>query len=145
MKKINMMKQLRQATLLAALFSIAALSAGCKEEPQASAPRLDISVAEVAAIYSQNPDLQILDVRTLQEYEAGHISNSILAPLNELTMGQVPAAYDKSDTIYVLCRSGNRSMAAVKYLRDIGYENAYSISGGITQWHSQGHPVTIDQ
>jgi rhodanese-related sulfurtransferase len=75
----------------------------------------------------------LLDVRTPEEYADVHIPGSILIPLDTLQNAAEKKLTDKDATIYVYCRSGNRSASASKILADLGYKNIYNI-GGIATW-----------
>lgn len=72
----------------------------------------------------------IIDVRTADEYNEGHIANSINIPvdnINEIT-------YEKDTKIIVYCASGVRSANAAKALVDAGYTNVYNLDGGLINW-----------
>jgi rhodanese-related sulfurtransferase len=75
----------------------------------------------------------LLDVRTPEEYAVGHIPGSILIPLDTLENEAEKKLTDKDATIYIYCRSGNRSASASEILADLGYKNIYNI-GGIATW-----------
>ncbi|MDF2891608.1 MAG: Rhodanese-related sulfurtransferase [Clostridia bacterium] len=75
----------------------------------------------------------LLDVRTPEEYAEVHIPGSILIPLDTIQKEAMNKLPDKDATIYVYCRSGNRSASASKILVDLGYKNIYNI-GGIATW-----------
>lgn len=77
----------------------------------------------------------LLDVRQLEEYEAGHIPGAILIPLGELEARQ--GELDRSKKIITYCRSGRRSMAAAIALCGLGFERIYSLDGGILNWHHE--------
>ncbi len=81
----------------------------------------------------QNEDVIILDVREEDEYEEGHIKNSILLPVGKIENEALNVIPDKSQTILVYCRSGNRSKIASRTLVELGYKNIYEF-GGITTW-----------
>ena len=75
----------------------------------------------------------IVDVRTQEEYDEGHIQGSILIP-NETIMNQQPALLPNKDAvILVYCRSGNRSKQAADKLIAMGYTLVYDF-GGVTDW-----------
>lgn len=75
----------------------------------------------------------VLDVRTEEEYQKGHIPKAILLP-NESIENQAEAVLeDKDKTILVYCRSGIRSKQAVSRLSNMGYSNVYDF-GGILDW-----------
>lgn len=75
----------------------------------------------------------LLDVRTLEEYNEGHIENAILLPDNEIKEKAEITLYDKKEVILVYCRSGRRSASVAKQLIDMGYNNVYDF-GGIIDW-----------
>lgn len=78
----------------------------------------------------KEPDAIIIDVRRVDEYQSGHIPGAINIPLDELESAQLP---DKEETIYLYCRTGNRSGKAAKILADMGYEHIVDF-GGIQSW-----------
>lgn len=75
----------------------------------------------------------ILDVRSLDEYNEGHIESAILLSYNEIKQKAEATLYDKDEVILVYCRSGKRSESAAKQLIDMGYTNVYDF-GGIIDW-----------
>lgn len=77
----------------------------------------------------------LLDVRTKEEFEEGHIPNSINVPLDEIQKIQEIAA-DKNAKIFVYCYSGARSADATRKLNFLGYINAKNI-GGIANYNGE--------
>jgi len=75
----------------------------------------------------------ILDVRTEQEYDMGHIPGAMLIPDYEITEKAPLMLPDKDAVILVYCRSGNRSKTASLALVNMGYTNVYEF-GGIITW-----------
>lgn len=96
-----------------------------------SAP--DINKAAAEALEKRGAVL--LDVRTHEEYRAGHIGGSVNLPLDKLehVRGIIK---EKSAPVYVYCQSGARSARACAGLKSMGYENAINI-GGISSWHGR--------
>lgn len=80
-----------------------------------------------------NEDVIILDVRTKEEFDEGHIKNAINISHNLLNNEASTKLTNKDKTIIVYCRSGNRSSQASKILNDLGYKNIYDL-GGINNW-----------
>ncbi len=74
------------------------------------------------AIDSQ-ANITIVDVRTEEEYKAGHIKNSVLLPLDILPSKYAETLPNKSQPLYVYCRTGIRSAQAVSFLLQLGYTN----------------------
>lgn len=77
-------------------------------------------------------DIVIVDVRTQEEYDSGHIKNAVCLP-NENIISEPEILPDKSQQILVYCRSGNRSRQAAQKLADMGYKNVLEF-GGILDW-----------
>jgi rhodanese-related sulfurtransferase len=79
-----------------------------------------------------------LDVREDDEWQAGHIDGARHVPLGELSgrIGDLP----KDRPILAVCRSGSRSAAAVRGLRQLGYD-AENLDGGVTAWSKAGLPL----
>lgn len=80
----------------------------------------------------------VLDVRQLDEYEAGHVPGAVLVPLDELGARQDVLPTDQP--LLVICKSGGRSMTAATALRQAGYD-ATNVAGGTMAWIEAGKPV----
>lgn len=76
-------------------------------------------------------DVIILDVRTREEYQTGHIRSSLLIPVDELSARAEKELPNKKILVY--CQSGMRAVRAVHLLSDMGYEDVVSF-GGIAAW-----------
>lgn len=87
--------------------------------------------------------LHVLDVREADEFAALHAPLASHHALSALSRGELGPAADwpKDAPIYVLCRSGRRSMAAAKLLEAAGYENPVNVDGGMLAWEEAGLPV----
>ena len=91
-----------------------------------------IGYAELSSLLaSPHSSILLLDVRTLEEFEAGHIKGALLAPYDELASSF--AEKDRDRPIVVYCRSGRRSAIAKATLEKMGYRNV-SDFGGIENW-----------
>jgi len=106
--------------------------AGCSKKDNKST-HTTISAKEAKEMMDENKDIIILDVRTQEEYQEGHIKGAILIPDNEITEKAEGILTDKSETILVYCRSGRRSANASRELSDLGYTDIYDF-GGINDW-----------
>jgi rhodanese-related sulfurtransferase len=134
------MKKLAHFFLLAlsalTLSACAAPEAKMAEEtpvPSPTAEYLKVSAADAKARMDSGDEIIILDVRTKEEYDAGHIAGAILVP-NETIVDQQPELLPDLDAeILVYCRSGNRSAQAAKKLIAIGYTNVTDF-GGMIDW-----------
>jgi thioredoxin 1 len=82
----------------------------------------------------------IIDVRTPEEYESGHITNSVNVDYNAPDFGTNAAKISKEKTVYIYCRSGARSARAATMMRAQGYK-VIELQGGIIRWEEAGLPV----
>ncbi len=116
------------------LSACAAPKAEAQSTPSASpAAYKKISAADAKARMDSGDELIILDVRTQEEFNAGHIAGAILVP-NETIIDEQPELLPDLDAeILVYCRSGNRSGQAANKLLAMGYTNVIDF-GGIIDW-----------
>ena len=75
----------------------------------------------------------LVDVRTKEEYDEGHIQGAVLIPVDEIADRAQTELPDKEALILVYCRAGVRSKAAAEILVELGYSNVQDI-GGIVDW-----------
>ena len=85
-------------------------------------------------------EVQVVDCRESNEWQAGRIEGSIHLPLNTILAGAT-GELDSGKTTVVVCRSGNRSELATLMLRARGFE-AYNLEHGLEEWAEQGHELT---
>ncbi len=98
-----------------------------------STPEIDLE-----AFAAARPSGTVVDVRERHEYAAGHVGGALLIP-----MGQLSARVhelDRSRPVYVICATGNRSLAMTELLRTRGFD-AWSVTGGTNAWGGSGRPV----
>jgi parallel beta-helix repeat protein len=101
----------------------------------------NVTVLEAKTLIDTNMGLVVLDVRTLEEYDSGHIRNSILIPHTELESRL--AELNMSDEILVYCGTGGRSATASQILADNGFLHVYNMLGGIVAWDAEGYPAYV--
>ena len=75
----------------------------------------------------------ILDVRTQDEFDEGHIENAVLLPYDEIAEKAESVLTDKKQIILIYCRAGRRSEIAARELIELGYKRVYDF-GGIIDW-----------
>lgn len=101
----------------------------------------EISVEELKKLLDhKTPDLLLLDVREVHEYEICRIEGALLIPMN--TIPQHLNDLPKNKRIIVYCHHGMRSLSVVKYLKSNGFNNTGNLAGGIHEW-SKKIDVTI--
>lgn len=92
-----------------------------------------ITMDEAKEIFKAEGDYIIVDVRRLDEFEGGHIPGAINIPNEDIGTEEISQLPDKEQTIYIYCRSGNRSKQASEKLVKMGYTNIIEF-GGILNW-----------
>ena len=127
------------ATLLITLLLFGCSSTQAQQTPTETATYTQISTAQAVELMQTEKDYIILDVRTVEEYNAGHIPNAICIPNESITDKEPPELPDKDQLILVYCRSGRRSKEASQKLADLGYTKITEF-GGIIDW--TGETVT---
>jgi len=82
----------------------------------------------------QNKKVQLIDVRTPNEYKSGAIKNAKNIDIFSRTFTTECEALNKDQAIYVYCRSGARSRSASKKLAGMGFSEIYDLQGGISSY-----------
>ncbi len=88
-----------------------------------------------------NPDFVIIDVRTPDEYNDGHVEGAVNIDYNSDAFRDKTDGLDKNKDYLVYCRSGSRSSAAVKIMEELGFTMIYHMNGGILDWNSESLPL----
>lgn len=92
-----------------------------------------ISPAAAKARLDSGEAIELIDVRTAEEYARGHIHGSKLLPLNLLSALAHERLPDRDATVFVYCQSGARSAQAARLLDSMGYTQVHDL-GGIMGW-----------
>lgn len=109
------------------------LLAGCSAVPAGEAAYRQISQGEAKQKMDEETVL-VLDVREQSEYDAGHIPDAVLLPVNDIDEETAADVIPEKDTtVLVYCRSGSRSKTAAGKLAELGYTEIYEF-GGINTW-----------
>ncbi|MCL2493307.1 MAG: rhodanese-like domain-containing protein [Clostridiales bacterium] len=92
-----------------------------------------ITAAQAKAMMDDGKPFKLVDVRTQDEYDGGHIKGAVVIPYNEIGPRAPTELPYKTARILVYCLSGNRSSAAAHTLVSLGYTAVYDM-GGISDW-----------
>ncbi|MGM9926041.1 MAG: rhodanese-like domain-containing protein [Bacillus sp. (in: firmicutes)] len=94
----------------------------------------EISPKEVETLLNEGKNINLIDVREVDEVEAGHIPSAVNIPLGllEFRMHEL----DKSKEYIMVCRSGGRSGRATQFLENQGY-NVINMTGGMLAWEGK--------
>lgn len=123
--------------VIASILMVAGLLVGCSQEgaqpTNGSTGYRQVNAQEAKELMDSEEGCVILDVRTDEEYAAGHIPGAILIPHDDIANQAEEIFADKDQLILVYCRSGNRSRQAAEALVGLGYTNVVDF-GGINDW-----------
>jgi molybdopterin/thiamine biosynthesis adenylyltransferase/rhodanese-related sulfurtransferase len=107
--------------------------------------RSQIDELDPSEVKALNGSAVLLDVRESEEWDAGHIAGATHVPrgyLESRVEGVVGS--DRSQKVVIYCASGQRSALAANTLKELlGYENVFSMNGGITLWKDRGYDVEV--
>ena len=101
-----------------------------------------ISDAELTEI--QDTDYILVDVRTIEEYESGHIKDAIHFDFYSELFQKEILSIDKSSSIILYCRTQNRSTKTANYLKENGYKEIAVLEGGISTWIKNGNDLVYN-
>jgi sulfur-carrier protein adenylyltransferase/sulfurtransferase len=85
----------------------------------------------------------LLDTREQNEWNAGYLSGATLLPPAEVAVRVEDVVPDKTKPVVIYCAAGARSMRAALQLASMGYQDVYSVAGGIGRWKAEGRPVEL--
>ena len=122
------------------LFVLILLSGGALLWPNLQRRGNKVSLLQATQLLNQGKTM-VLDVREPSEFVTGHLRDSKNIPLKELPARLGELEKFKSKPVIVVCASGVRSAKAAAQLKSAGFNEAYSLNGGISAWQAQGLPT----
>lgn len=120
------------------------LSCGNKKKVQAqngNSPIHLVSASEFEQKLASMQDVQLIDVRTPEEFQSGYIKGAININYQGNNFAEEVAKLDKSKPVFVYCRSGGRSGNSAAFMADQGFKEIYDLDGGISNWSFEKKPV----
>ncbi len=131
------------------LFSCKSNSQKQNNRPQTANQVRKGSISNIDAIefqkVIQNPDVQLIDIRTLREYKPAHIKGAIWIDWYKSTFRSYVRLLDKQKPVALYCHSGNRSGKAAFVLKSLGFQKIYNLRHGINDWYAHKLPVTAEE
>lgn len=76
----------------------------------------------------------LVDVRTEEEFNEGHIPSSMHIPLDQLESRFAELDESRENKVLLICRSGARSVMAAEFLFDQGFSHVFNLAGGLLEW-----------
>ena len=123
----------RLSTILLSMLLLTGCVAGNSTVQSSEGRYIQITQQEAKSLMDSDLSVVILDVRTMEEYQQGHIPNAILLPDYEVSERAQEVIPDKDSIVLVYCRSGRRSLGAAQTLAEMGYTDVREF-GGIITW-----------
>lgn len=134
-------------SVLIILFVTASLIS-CKKDSKNNLPNStensviqEITIDELKALKT---DVQLVDVRTPNEFEDGYIKNAININVKSSDFIENTVLLDKTKPVYLYCLSGVRSAKAAKIMKKSGFTKIYNYSGGFSEWVEEGNTISMD-
>ncbi|PKH87149.1 rhodanese-like domain-containing protein [Colwellia sp. Bg11-28] len=101
----------------------------------------DINQTELQQIMKNDKQVILLDVRTVEEFEEGHIPNAVNIPHKELEARLAELTGAKNTQVVIYCRSGRRAEVAREVLVKNGFNELDHLSGDFNEWSSNNLPI----
>lgn len=118
------------------------VSYSCKEKEKGT--QIEVITAEEMQQIVEDNGVQMVDVRTPEEYEEGYIDGFQNIDYFSDTFETDIEELDKSKPVIVYCRSGNRSSKCAAKMVEKGFVKIYELDGGITKWKFKGYEVKTE-
>ena len=125
---------MKRIIFFVAVFMTANLSQG-----QAQSQLLDVKAFDTQM--ESTKDKIVLDVRTNDEYNQGHLENAVMIDYYKPDFKQRLAKLDKAKPVFVYCAAGARSEGAAQALVDLGFKQVYDLRGGMNAWKKAKMPI----
>ena len=132
--------------------AMASLASGCRnpdrpasgtppasEPPQPLVQNLDAAASQ--RLLHEHPEVRVLDVRTPEEFAAGHLAGAYNIDYYNPNFREKTALLDKTKPYLIHCATGRRSALARDVLRSLNFPTLYHLEGGFKAWEKAGYPV----
>ncbi|PKQ43601.1 rhodanese-like domain-containing protein [Confluentibacter flavum] len=111
---------------------------GCKE---AESSKITVITPEEMQSFLEADNVQLIDVRTQEEYNKGHIKGAQNINFFSPTFFDDINKLDKEKPVYLYCNSGKRSANCAEKMIEIGFVKIYDLEGGFSKWKHEGSEV----
>lgn len=130
-------------TFLAVTFLLVSCKGQTKEENNATSNQATVINETIdATVFAEKlkstANLQIVDVRTPDEFNSKHLDKAVNINFNSPNFQSEISKLDKTKPTFVYCLSGGRSGAAIAKMKDLGFTEVYNMKGGMMKWNSLG-------
>ena len=144
-RPVNPKQKLLHKVIYAAIVVGLVAGIGTMLSQQAANLDGDVTIAELEKNVGQDPyHYIVIDVRTPDEYRAGHIPYALSMPIDQLgrRLGELGGIRERQ--FAVVCESGDRSSKGAAILRQAGFPSVVDVPEGMAGWRAAGHEVVVD-
>ncbi|TYB74448.1 rhodanese-like domain-containing protein [Bizionia gelidisalsuginis] len=113
------------------IFAVALASLSCENNSEGVIT--EVSPEEIDLILDLEK-VQLIDVRTAEEFDLGHIINAQNININSDSFDADIELLDKEQPVVLYCKSGNRSAMCAKKMKDAGFKKIYDLKEGFSKW-----------
>ncbi len=131
-------------TLLLCLSAVAVLTGSCTNNDSAGTTIRELTPQEAFDLIQENkdnPDFLIIDVRTPEEFNDGHIEGAINIDYYQPAFSEEISSLERDKTYFIYCRTGNRSSSVRDLMEELEFKEIHHLSDGIVGWNQAGLPV----
>lgn len=120
-------------------FVLTVFMASCQSDLRSDSVKLS---PEVFKDSLNSIDIQVVDVRTLEEFNKGHINNALLINFHSKKFADSVGLLNTKKPVFIYCRSGKRSAKSISVFKELGFKTVYELEGGIINWRKEGFKIT---
>ena len=123
--------------VLASAIALLGICTSCNDSKAKAQVQMVSAVQVYEAVYGED-SLQLVDVRTADEFEVSHLKNAQNICVTSEDFKEKVAGLDKEKPVYVYCKKGGRSARAATILKEMGFTKVYDLQGGLSSWQQEG-------
>lgn len=120
------------------LLLLVVLSGLSCNQTDALAQNIKLKPTEFESMLAKDKSVQLVDVRTPEEFASGHIEGAVLIDYYDTDFGERIGKLDKTKPVMVYCAAGGRSGSTAEQLNKMGFKKVYDLEGGMRAWRSAG-------
>lgn len=126
------------------LFVLLAVAGQACTSTSTAGAQQKLNPAEFEAMLKKDNSIQLVDVRTPEEFAAGHIAGARLINIYDTDFNTRIGQLDKNKPVLVYCAAGSRSASAATTMSKMGFTRVYDLAGGMGAWRSAAKPVSTN-
>ena len=134
------MKKFKISTIIILLISISFIS--CSQNKKTDKSGETVEIISIEELEMADNTIQLIDVRTPEEYKEGYIKDAININLRDDYFLNQIAKLDIDKPVYVYCMVGGRSGQSAAQLKEAGFKKVYDFKGGFKQWKAEGKKIS---